>query len=290
VPTDDLSSIPGLEDKHLRALARRQVTDLRSFADANQREIYEAMENIRPRPSLVRIARWQNEARSRLEEAETDAPEWHRIASFAVVFRQRGAGDTRERRVEVERTEVEPEQSPRVWADWDFESIGSWMAEQLAASDSASTPAQPVAAQPEAAQPAAAQPAAATAPSRTQLRIDSAAIIDENRTVDVVTEGAVAADLPAELTAPVRVVLTVSGARPETEVHAVTRILRPDGPGWNPQDPVVIQRSGQAEFDLSGVPGGEYEMSLIAWAPDATAKPVSVRLPALTIHSGSGQQ
>jgi hypothetical protein len=285
VPTDDLSSIPDLEDKHLRALARRQVTDLRSFADANQREIYEAMENIRPRPSLTRISRWQNEARSRLEEAETDPPDWHRIASFAVVFRQRGAGDTPERRVEVERTEVEPEQSPRVWADWDFESIGSWMAEQLAASDSASTPAQPVAAQPEDA-----QPPAAKAPRRTQLRIDSATITDEDTTVDLVTDGALVADLPAELIAPVRVVLTVSGARPETEVHAVTRILRPDGPGWNPQDPVVIQRSGQVEFDLSGVPAGQYEMSLIAWAPDATAKPVSVRLPALTIHSGSGQQ
>ena len=68
----------------------------------------------------------------------------------------------------------------------------------------------------------------------------------------------------------------------------MTRILRPYGPGWNPQDPVILPRSRQAEFDLSGVPAGQYEMSLIAWAPDATAKPVSVRLPALTIRSGSG--
>jgi hypothetical protein len=55
VPTDDLSSVPGLEDKHLRALARQQITDLRSFADADQREIYKTMANIRPRPSLERI-------------------------------------------------------------------------------------------------------------------------------------------------------------------------------------------------------------------------------------------
>jgi hypothetical protein len=58
---------------------------------------------------------------------------------------------------------------------------------------------------------------------------------------------------------------------------------RPTAPGWNPQAPVALEHSGQAEFDLAGIPAGQYEMSLIAWAPDATAKPVSVRLPALTI-------
>ncbi len=79
MPTDDLSSIPGLEDKHLRALARQQITDLRSLADADQREIYKAMANIRPRPSLERISRWQGEARSRLEKAETDISDWHTV-------------------------------------------------------------------------------------------------------------------------------------------------------------------------------------------------------------------
>ena len=281
--TDDLSSIPDLEDKHLRALARQQVTDLRSFADADQREIYQAMANLRPRPSLERISRWQEEARSKLEGAETDASDWHTVASFAVIFAQRQIGDARERHIEVERTEVEPEQGPAEWAGWDVEPVGRWIADQLAAIDSASTPAQPVAAQPETA-----RLVDTKAPERSQLSIDGAAIIDANRTVDVVTEGAPVANPPTELIAPVRVVLTVSGARPGTVLHAVTRILRPDGPGWNPQDPVILPRSRQAEFDLSGIPAGQYQMSLIAWAPDATAEPVSVRLPVLTIRSGSG--
>jgi hypothetical protein len=283
VPTDDLSSIPGLEDKHLRALARQQVTDLRGLADADQHEIHKAMANMRPPPGLERISGWQEEARSRLEEAETDPSGWHRVASFAVVFARREADDTWELHVEVERTEVEPEQERQIWAGWDFEAASSWMADQLRAADSESTPAQPAAAQ-----PAAAEPAGARAPGRGELRIDSAAITDANRTVDVVTGGALAADLPAELIAPVQMVFTVGGARPGTTLQAVTRILRPDGPGWNPQDPVVIPRSGQAEFDLADLAPGQYEMSLIAWAPDATAKPVSVRLPALTIRSGSG--
>jgi hypothetical protein len=278
VPTDDLSSIPGLEDKHLRALARHQITDLRSFADANQREIYDAMENIRPRPSLKRISQWQEEARSRLGEPQTDTSDWQTVASFAVNFRQRQVADAWERHVGVERTEVEPPQDERTWPGWEFEPIGRWMADQLGAAEGARTPEQPVAAQPE----------ATKARGRSQLRIDSAAILDANGTVDAVTGGELVADMPSELIAPVRVVFTVSGAQPRTVLHAVTRILRPDGPGWNPQEPIVLGRSGQAEFDLSGIPADQYEMSLIAWAPDATAKPVSVRFPPLTIRSGPG--
>ena len=66
----------------------------------------------------------------------------------------------------------------------------------------------------------------------------------------------------------------------------MTRIQRPNGPGWNPGDPVIPSDSGQAEFDLSVVPAGHHEISLIAWAPDASAKPVSIRLPPVTIRSG----
>jgi hypothetical protein len=293
VPTDDLRSIHGLEDRHLRALARRHITDLRSFADADPRDIYKATENTRPRPSRERISRWQQEARSRLEAPEPDASDWHTVASFVVVFTRRQAGETSERRVEVERTEVEPEQDIQAWAGWDFEPVARWIADQLDAAGCVGAPTQPEAAQPEAAQPAAAEPEAARpapakAAERSQLRIDSAAITDATRTVDVVAGGALVAGPPSELIAPVRVRFTVSGARPGTALHAVTRILRPDGPGWNPQDPVVLGPSGQAEFDLSGISADRYEMSLIAWAPDATAKPVSVRLPALTIGPGPG--
>jgi hypothetical protein len=293
VPTDDLRSIRGLEDRHLRALARRHVNDLRSFADADPRDIYKAMENIRPRPSRERISRWQREARSRLEAPEPDASDWQTVASFVVVFTQRQAGEAWERRVEVERTEVEPEQDIQAWAGWDFGPVGSWIAGQLPAAGSAGAPTQPAAAEPEATPPTAPKPEAtpptlAKAPERGELRIDSAAITDASTTVDVVAGGALVVDSPAELIAPVRVRFTVSGARPGTALHAVTRILRPDGPGWNPQDPVVLGPSGQAEFDLSAIPADRYEMSLIAWAPDATAKHVSVRLPALTISPGPG--
>jgi hypothetical protein len=292
VRTDELSSIPGLADKHLRVLARQQVTDFRSFADADQRDIYRSMANIRPRPSLGLISQWQEQARRRLRDpsrdtrddvSETDATGWQTVASFAVIFSQRQAGLTWERRVEAERTEVEPEQERQTWAGWDIGTVGSWMASHVNPAGDETSSAQP--GEPE--RPQDAEPAQAAddgAPERIQLSIVTAAIVAADRTFDLISGGALVGEPPAELTAPVRVVFTVSGAQAGTAVQAVTRVLRPDAPGWNPQAPVALQRSGQAEFDLAGVPAGHYELSLIAWAPDATAKPVSVRLPALAIR------
>lgn len=259
MPSDDLSSIPGLEGKHLRALARQQITDVRGLADADRRAIYRAMANIRPRPSLDRISRWQDDAKSVLDEAVTGASDWHRAASFAVVFAQRRVGGAWERRVEAERTEVEPERESGMWVGWDCEPVCGWMLGQLNQADDA---------KPESgsgtgagqAQPAgepteeAVRPAAEQTVGRAQLRIESAAIIDATSRADVVMAGALVASPSAELVTPVRVAVTISGARPGTEVQAVTRILRQNGPGWNPQDPVVVPRSGQAEFDLSRVP------------------------------------
>ena len=126
---DDLSSIEGLADKHLRALARQHVTDLRGLVQADPEAIYRAMANLRPRPAREQIARWQDEARDKL--ATPDASEWQTAASFVVVFSQRNQGDTWERRVEAERTEVEPERSMQVWSGWDAASVCDWMRGQL---------------------------------------------------------------------------------------------------------------------------------------------------------------
>ncbi len=314
---DDLSSIEGLADKHRRVLARHHVTDLRGLVQADRRVIYRSMANLRPRPTLELISSWQDDARSKLDEAVPDASDWHTAASFVVIFSQRQREDAWERRVEVERTEVEPERNPQMWPGWDCAPACTWMSGQLGQADRPGT--QP----PEAAPPGPAVtpapepsslalvpeppgpalvpeppgpalvsepsgPAAAPQPGpaagRPQLRIDSAEIIDAAGRTEVVTAGEPAADPRTELAAPVRVVVTVSGARPGAGLRAVTRIQRPNGPGWNPRDPVDLPASGLAEFDLSGVPEGDHEMSLIAWAPDASAKPVSVRLPKVTIR------
>jgi hypothetical protein len=307
---DDLSSIEGLADKHVRALARQRVTDLRGLVQADPEALYRAMANLRPRPAREQISRWQDEARDKL--GTPDASEWQTAASFVVVFSQRNQGGSWERRVEAERTEVEPERSMQVWSGWDAAPVCDWMRGQLGqGADAGVQPAEepaaeeptaeeptaeePTAEEPTAEEPAAEEPAAEPAParaastpgpaSRGQLRIDSAALIDAAGRTEVVTAGVLAASPRTELVAPVRVVFTVGGAPPGTPLHAVTRIQRPDGPGWNPRIPAALTGRGQAEFDLTPVPAGGHELTLIAWAPDATARPVSVRLPRVTVRT-----
>jgi hypothetical protein len=289
---DDLSSIEGLADKHVRALARQHVTDLRGLVQADPEAIYRAMANLRPRPAREQVARWQDDARNML--APPAASEWQPAASFVVVYSQRKEGDTWERRVEAERTEVEPERTMQVWSGWDAAPVCEWMCGQLdQAADAGAQPAE----EPPTEEPAAEEPAAEPAParaaptpgpaSRAQLRIDSAALVDAAGRTEVVTAGVLAANPRTELIAPVRVVFAVGGPPPGTALQAVVLIRRPDGPGWNPRDPVILSGPGQAEFDLTPVPAGDHVMALIAWAPDATAKPVSVTLPSVTIRQGS---
>jgi len=291
VSSHELSSIQGLEDKHLRALARHGVTDVRGLVQADPEVIHRAMANLRPRPPRDLVARWQDDARSMLAEPAQDVAEWQMVASFVVVFFQRRTGDTWERRVEAERTEVEPERNPQVWPGWETGPIWDWMLGQLGQAN-AVEPASGDATAGETTQPAQEDAGAAEPPptgpaaERPALRIDSAVIIDAAGRTNVVTAGAVAAGPPRELVAPARVAFAVSGAPPGTRLQAVARVLRRDGPGWNARDPVAVPGSGEVEFDLSAVPPGEHDMGLIAWAPDAAAKPVSVRLPAITIRSG----
>jgi hypothetical protein len=316
VAGDDLSSITGMEDKHRRALARRQITTLRGLAHADRHVIYRAMGSIKPRPTLNQIARWQDEARSRLDQAPggdqaqnrpdeaqdrpdevpADTKEWHPVASFAVVFAQRRASDTWERRIEAERTEVEPERGPEVWPGWECNPICAWMLDQLSQADSAE-PGQPgqdgggqaqrVGARPAGTQPAGESAGAGQPPAgRLQLRIDSAAITDTAGRSDLVTDGAPVANPPAELMAPALVVFTVSGARRGTEVQAVVRLRGHGEPGRNVADPLAVPPSGRAEFDLSQVAADQLEMTLLAWAPDGTARHVSVSLPAMRISPG----
>jgi hypothetical protein len=313
VVADELSSIPDIQDKHRRVLAGElKITTFRALARADRRDIHRAMRNLRPRPTLEQIARWQDHARSRLSEA-ADQSDWHPAASFAVVFAQRQAKDGEwERRIEVERTEVEPEQEGRTWPEWDCREICGWMRGQLGLADVPPPEVQP-AVQPGTGKRAAGGPApraagarparpgdaepAARARGRGELSIGSVTVIDPCSQVgrmaagpggappvDVVSAGAAAQAPPAAPAGPLRVEITVGGARRGQEIHAVARVLPRGAPGWNPQDPVVIKGAGAASFDLSRLPEGRHEVALIAWAPDGSMAPATVRLPEITIQ------
>jgi hypothetical protein len=76
----DLSSIPGLQAKHLTVLTGPlQFTDAADLASADRRVVHKAMGRLRPRPTLEQISTWQDHARDlaaldpRVTESEPSA-------------------------------------------------------------------------------------------------------------------------------------------------------------------------------------------------------------------------
>jgi hypothetical protein len=284
VPSEDLRSIPGLQEAHQRALARKLgITSLLDLADADQRAIYAALGSIRPRPSLTRIADWQDEARNRLSNAAIDERDWQTTASFAVIFAQRQVGDGWEYRLEAEQTEKEPAPEPREWPSWDCGPLCDWMLGHLTLpEDEADSEADAAGQTGTTTEPTAR--AAPTRAGRAELHIDSATITDALQELDLIRASDVTTVPPEDLEPPVRLSLTVSGGRSGQELRAAIWFRRRAGPGWNPQEPVSVPPSGQAEFDLSSVPPGEHEVRLLAWATEPGATLAAVTLPRLTFR------
>ena len=286
MPSDDLRSIPDLHDKHRRVLAGDlKITTFRGLVHADRRDIYRAMRHLRPRPTLELIARWQDDARSRLNEAAPDRSDWHPAASFAVVFAQRQVDHDVERRIEVERTEVEPEEERRIWPGWDCGGICGWMREQVPGAAEPEAESEPGG---EAAAARVTEPAAAPAPAaevreRPQLRISKITVVGPVATAGAEAAGVAVTTSPGSPAEPPRLEMSVSGARPDQEIHAVARVFHPGGFEWNMRDPVVIRGAGVASFDLSGLPPGPQHLTLVAWAPDGTAAPALEELTGLTV-------
>jgi len=287
VPSNDLRSIPDLHDRQRRVLAGElKITTLHGLVHADRRDIHRAMRNLRPRPTLEQIARWQDHARSRLNEAATDRSDWRPAASFAVVFAQRRAGDGWERRIEVERTEVEPEEERRIWPGWDCGGICGWMREQIpsaAGPEPRSEPGEETEATARLTEPAAAPAPVGQARERPELRISQITVIGPVATAGVQAAGVAVITGPGGPAEPPRIEISVSGARPDQEIHAVARVLQPGEPGWTAQHPVVIRGAGVGSFDLSGLPAGPQDLTLVAWAPDGMAQPALEELTGLTV-------
>jgi hypothetical protein len=286
VPSDDLSSIPDLQDKYRRVLTGKlKITTFQALARADRQDIYRAMRESHLRPTHEQIAKWQDRARSRLKAATTDRSDWHPAASFAVVFAQRQVDDGWEHRIEAERTEVEPEQEPRIWPGWDCGGICAWMREQVPGAAAPGTEAEAPGPAGGTATPAgaAATPAGAGR-ERPELRIDRIAVIGLPTPPEVVAAAGAVAAIAAGPPGPPRIEISVSGGRRGQEIHAAAQVLREREFGWNLQDPVVITgATGIASFDLSPLPAGRHDLVLVAWAPDGMATLARAELRQLTI-------
>lgn len=117
---DDLTSIPGLLDRHRRVLeSRLQIATYDALVRADPKAILAAMSRIRsPRPTLAEIRGWQEQALHRQGAAGLgEAPGWSRAASFVLSFEHRQVNGQLERRLVAQQTELEPEQEqpPSSW-------------------------------------------------------------------------------------------------------------------------------------------------------------------------------
>lgn len=275
---DDLTAIPGLEERHRRALALRLgITTYNTLAQADPQEIFEATSRNRPRPTQDEIREWQDQARRRLGQEAAEAPGWDRTASFVLSFEQRQVQGVTERRLVAEQTELEPEQPTTTWPGWDFGGLGDWLHERLAGAGP--TPEE------QAPEPADAPPGAEQepVPGRAELRLDSVAVVDSSGRVEAVSGGRpTGLDLEGRL--PARMEIRVTGGAPGSELRVALRFREPGRPRWSPQAPITTRSHSTADLELSEAAVGRHYARVVAWAPDGSAEPTGVDLGDLTIR------
>ena len=132
----DLSSIPGMRDRHRQVLAKElRVSTAHGLVLADRQAtiaVFKKAGMRRPMlPTLEEFAQWQDHARKLRAEGMTDSSGWERYATFVVSFEERGSGRGRKRQLVVERTELEPEEPPHLWHSWDCTEVCQWMTSQL---------------------------------------------------------------------------------------------------------------------------------------------------------------
>lgn len=75
MPTDDLSTLPQLKERHRAVLAGLGIATARALVEADRREIHAAMQELRPpRPTLDAISLWQDAARDARSAAPASPP------------------------------------------------------------------------------------------------------------------------------------------------------------------------------------------------------------------------
>ncbi len=269
-----LGSIPGLRDTHRKALAGAGVTTLRALANADPKMLRDVL-----RPTRVKRAtvdEWQAHARKATGAAPSTragqgaaTPEWEDIASYAVIFEQRGDPGDVERRITVARTELEPEEETTSLPGWSPATLGSWFGSRFPIAE---PPAAPVTSGGAGADEATAD--RATLPA---LRIESVRLIQDDEPTGVYPTQGDDAPLIA-CTKDGRLEIEVRGAAPDDEIQVALQIRRTveeadeDRPRlWHAVSVEACER-GRATLALARVGSGRREGKLVAWTPSGTAR------------------
>lgn len=291
----DLSSIPGLDAKHLAVLADPlSIRTPGELLRADRRVIHAAMRRLRPRPTLEEISTWQDNAR---DVATASDPGWEQVAAFVVSFEQHdGDDDGPKRRIAAEQAEQAPPVPREVWPEWQCAAVCSWMLRQLRvqqpeegrpeegssthqrAGNGPSQEEEPVVDQPDN------RAAAATTEfigPRPALAIYRADLLTPGKApVGLVP----AVEDEAELSPGSQLKVTVSGSVEGQQVRVALRVRRPGHIGFTPHPPISTSADTPVEIDLSGLPPGTHTAVLAAWTDDGSAAPSVHKLPRLRVR------
>lgn len=275
---DDLTVLPGLEERHRRALALRLgIATYNALAEIDPQKVYGALSRNRPRPTLEEIKDWQAKARLLLGHGAAQAPGWERAASFVLVFEQRRAEEGMERRLVAEHTELEPELPSMSWPGWDYAGLGDWLQERLGRVEPV-----PAAETAESDETDDVSPGNEPAPGRAELLLETVAVVDSDGRVEAVAAGR-PTGLNLEATLPARLEILVAGGAPGNELRVALRFREPGLPRWSPQAPIAVRSSATADIELSEATAGRHHARVVAWAPDGSAEPIGVDIGDLTI-------
>lgn len=275
---DDLATLGSLRGKHRKVLAEElEITTCRALVWAEREPILAAMRRrkVTPRPTLEDVAVWQDEARAQLAAARSPTgvasatPDWERSASFAVVFDQREGAGGREQRLAVEQTEIEGAAPEHVWPSWDCSELCGWMRGQIDAAATGETVA---------AAPRRARGRQAGIPTEA-VQIDGVWLVDSGGE-RAISRGA--AGDPATATTDTRLAVAVTAPRADQVVSVVVMLCPPGQEPRSLADPIEIEHSGRAEFDISSLPAGRNEgITVYATVPLGGASFAYFPLPAL---------
>jgi hypothetical protein len=309
MPADDLSGISGLDDRRRDVLAQKlEISTCYELIMADRQRIVDAFGRRTIKPTIEEVSEWQDEAR-RVRAASIDASAsataasgWQSAATFVVAFEERGQGESVERRIVAEQTEVEPEASPQQrsqWPGWACGDICRWMLERVGGPVSEPVLGLARAAAPAGAKPPAAVPAEAGppegGPAETGGTADHAAArlvpIDIERASltgaagsgsDMVVNSSPVPQGRFTWSRPARLTVVLGPGPSGLQTSVVLQLARPDGAKQNIAG--RLDEAGHvAEVDLSGLADGEYTPAIVASTRDGSFLPRIVRLPTIEV-------
>ena len=199
---------------------------------------------------------------------------------------ERGQEDVLERRIVAELAEIEPEASAQdrsEWPGWACAGACQWMLGRVSA---AAPPARPGPAQ---TAPVAAAHApetgavqARTAGERPKIDIERVSLADSSGGIELVADSRPVHQDRLVWAQPARLIVTLGSGQAGPGVSVALQLVPADGLKRNIAG--QLDDTGRvAKVELSGLAGGEYLPTIVAWTPDGSFVSRIVKLPAVEV-------